>query len=1694
MSDPEIQQCDTAEEAKKVPPDLNPPRPESPKQDAAQNQSKRTSPFPLKTTHFLPVQNGPLQQPEPSTGVAAVTVPTNPATIPASSQLGSSNPAPLPSSTSPAGGVPFPSSLLSQEEFPTSKTVSPILGSKVYDSVVKSPRGSNSDVVHSLPYPICSDYTVGYSTSQYSKQSYLNQDGSQQKLVANSYYNHHSQPGVDKYSSPPSKEATRSSSKDVVTCDTYNAALDGRCDNKAGNLDLNYSVGQTYANDKTCDPQGIYKKSSASVYNFKTSDPVVDKYSSSKESYPRSSSKNVACDGYGTENLLDGRYDNKAGSANLNYAYTNEKTCDPQGVCKKPNASVYNFKTNELLTQHSSDNLVKNTNDKVGGKLTGDCYPKGKIPNRTTYYQSIVNKSHSRHKSSRRVLPASAYENQKQVLNNYSITKSELPQGHPSKPVQYSSHHYSSENKKHEYYQPLSSTSTSTTSTYNCNTYKTDPLQTHISNNVGHGNYSVESQSATSRSYKTNPDLCPTGYRDKQTLNSVTNPNAKSYSYHQSNRNFVDNSSKLPTDATSAYANSDYYQKGTGTYSRSGSNQSAISDNYKTSNHHSSSEHSAYQNKSGSYHSSRTSSDKTNSSSSSTSRSYYPNPESSYKSYQDLVPKQNSEESHGYRIPNERNSYLNYGNSAPLKSKETITPSVEASKPVSHDRSQSSSLESSNPGIHPQVSDSASVYQSNSTRDKLGFFPYADSSHSYSNQRTPPSSKPTTAFEPITSSKNTEAFGLLGSSSTAISSYSQRPVVSSPITVSDSSRSSVKTLWSPTITTASLTNTTSRDIIAAPSRDSHSSHSNSSISSLSQLSQSLGSAPQGSTPVQSSKELQREGRSSSNGHSRSSSGNDTPVCSATPATTASATSTTSSSASYGISGSLTSLIFSKPSWTSPSVTSVLTNPGPHYTPPSSGRLCSPVPSVLPLAPSLPSHSSPFANHPGGLHSSGHHVMFAPPLPPAGSLSSPSLPLSSASPFGGESLFAPPPPSQDLLNIRRELDTRFLASQDRSINVPPPPYLRTEMHQHQHQHTHMHQHSPFLPPPLGGSLLPPSAAHLYDKFPKVDSSFYGRNALGLPTYPISPLLAPGSATATPTPFTPPGHLAAFQPKISPLVKTKPTKSGRWCAMHVRISWEIYHHQQKQQQADSQKSGGPTKAVTDLLRPPNHLFGSIPRPHELGFSSPLLGAAASLHARSPYDVSPQHPSFLGPTPAHLGMTPYARPNYPSIGVPGNSFGGLGTLGLPGASMLGGRELGPSYLSMGQDPWSRLHRTPPNFNSPSATSWGGLKAEAERERLAKRDEQEREKEKEKQKRVEQEKREKESEKSKEIARESKKDHEREREKQKERDRESRLSHVPNSNPDIIRNGESSDRRDRDKDWERARERRETSRSPIRTHKSEGGFEGTGNSSSHSKSSDVKVKEEKKEDEQQHNRDSSVSERERERERTKSVDSTDPISDYMSRGMIPPGLAGSMSHVPPSHFWNPLPAGAVDRYRQNLELHHAREMDREQLMQKYASLSSVMPLLPERYGQAEQLSRHLASSDREVERQLQADRDRQVYDRTKLPPPPLRPNDPPYVPPPGLPPTSGLFPTLPNPFLNSLCAPSYPPRTKPSSPGAGGIGNGIPPPLIPCASPVTASTTPSPLHLKMGTTSNSSVENSREHYASKERHSVGEVESQSR
>lgn len=792
---------------------------------------------------YLPVQNGPN---EPSAAVAAVTVPT---TVP-SHPLPTG--APQTSSTSPAGGVPFPTSLQDQHFDKTHSNNSP-------------PQQHSNKAGGGDAYPVCgpySDYTVSYSYAN-SKQHYqeaLGQRAHGKVVSNNSYYNHHPQDS-NKYQK---EVAQRSNSND-------------------------------------------------SSYNHHPHDS--SKYQ--KEVGQRSNSNDSNCDGY--ENYHGGRYEsssNKAPELSGYQAY--EKSCDP--TCKKPGSnanSVYNFKTSQLLT---NENVSKTGSEKVGGKVTGDLYSnisKAKIPNRTTYYQSIVNKSHSRHKSSRRVLPASAYENTKQVINNYPSSKSELAQVQPSKTVQYAPHHYSTENKKHDYYQPLTVANTGTTNTYNCSTYKTDPSQTHVNNSTGHSNYPSESQSSGSRSYKTSTDHSLGSYRDKQPLPPVGSTGTKPYSYHSS-RNYVDASSnKVSADTVPGYGSSDYYHKGSVSYSRSGGvNPSAISDNsYKNSNH--SSDHStAYQSKNSSYHLSRTSSEKGG-------RNYYANQEGSYKSYrQELVPKQNSDETHGYRSTHEGIPYLNHGNSSSsLKSKEipahgvvepVKTAPVEPVRNIPAEPNQ----------IHPPNGDN-SAHQSTTSRDtKPTFYPYADPSH-YNHQRTPPlpsSKQQQQPYDQISPTKDSEAFRLLGSSSSttttpAISSYPSQPPRPTTPPVQDISSSSrngtTKTLWSPTATTTTVSAATTREIVS--SRDSHSSHSNSSISSLSQLSQSLG--PQAKETAAASKEFQaREGgRNSSNGHSRSSSGNETPVYSSAAAVTT--TSTNSSSAAIGVSGSLTSLIFSKASWT-----------------------------------------------------------------------------------------------------------------------------------------------------------------------------------------------------------------------------------------------------------------------------------------------------------------------------------------------------------------------------------------------------------------------------------------------------------------------------------------------------------------------------------------------------------------------------------------------------------------------------------------------------------------------------------------------------------------------------------------------------------------------------------------------------------
>lgn len=81
-------------------------------------------------------------------------------------------------------------------------------------------------------------------------------------------------------------------------------------------------------------------------------------------------------------------------------------------------------------------------------------------------------------------------------------------------------------------------------------------------------------------------------------------------------------------------------------------------------------------------------------------------------------------------------------------------------------------------------------------------------------------------------------------------------------------------------------------------------------------------------------------------------------------------------------------------------------------------------------------------------------------------------------------------------LRRELDSRFLASsQERSLAVGAP-YLRTEMHHHQHQHTHVHQHTatPLIPAVAATATTIPNASTIP---PAPTSALYPPPLVSLP---------------------------------------------------------------------------------------------------------------------------------------------------------------------------------------------------------------------------------------------------------------------------------------------------------------------------------------------------------------------------------------------------------------------------------------------------------------------------------------------------------------------------------------------------------------------------------------------------------------------
>lgn len=85
------------------------------------------------------------------------------------------------------------------------------------------------------------------------------------------------------------------------------------------------------------------------------------------------------------------------------------------------------------------------------------------------------------------------------------------------------------------------------------------------------------------------------------------------------------------------------------------------------------------------------------------------------------------------------------------------------------------------------------------------------------------------------------------------------------------------------------------------------------------------------------------------------------------------------------------------------------------------------------------------------------------------------------------------------------------------------------------------------------------------------------------------------------------------------------------MHVRIAWEILHHQKKDNPEKTASVSIGTKP-TEMHRPPSHIFptgGVLQRPHELQSTFP-----AGMPGRPPYETSPMPSSFLAGPTSHLG----------------------------------------------------------------------------------------------------------------------------------------------------------------------------------------------------------------------------------------------------------------------------------------------------------------------------------------------------------------------------------------------------------------------------------------------------------------------------
>uniref|UniRef100_A0A3P9LKW6 Fibrosin-like 1 n=1 Tax=Oryzias latipes TaxID=8090 RepID=A0A3P9LKW6_ORYLA len=304
----------------------------------------------------------------------------------------------------------------------------------------------------------------------------------------------------------------------------------------------------------------------------------------------------------------------------------------------------------------------------------------------------------------------------------------------------------------------------------------------------------------------------------------------------------------------------------------------------------------------------------------------------------------------------------------------------------------------------------------------------------------------------------------------------------------------------------------------------------------------------------------------------------------------------------------------------------------------------------------------------------------------------------------------------------------------------------------------------LPPPMSPHVENPHSMSWrnrecqFDKYtPKLDNPFI-RHSNFFPSYPPTmpgmPQLLPhsGPFSSLQGAFQPkasnpidvaarpgavPHTLLQKDPRISDPFRTSVRKPGKWCAVHVQIAWQIYHHQQKIKQMQPDPHKLDINGKLDLFsRPPAPgVFPGFPYPHDL--ARPLFSSTGSGHpAPSPYGPAPHPSSFL--PPSHLA-DPFSRSS--SFGGLGNlsssAFGGLGNPSLGSNSMFGSKDGPgglPTFSSPHHDTWNRLRRTPPSF--PTPPQWP-KSADSERSSSANSHDREREREKDREREREREKR---------------------------------------------------------------------------------------------------------------------------------------------------------------------------------------------------------------------------------------------------------------------------------------------------------------------------------------------------------------------